>query len=125
MGADLCLTSLPIEEGKTPDWDAARQTLDAMSDEALLELSDVLRSVEHGERTDEAADIRTALATAIERVEAVIGGEWSRELAEIRVTGWTIYATGGMSYGDGPSDLFDYFEDLWASGLASAAGFAV
>lgn len=41
----------------------------------------------------------------------------------ITVPGWTIYATGGMSYGDTPTDLLDDFRDLDETRLSKAAGF--
>lgn len=77
MGSDafILMTELPIEEGLSPDWQAARSALAAMSDEQLEDLAEVLYAPDldaTGLDVCAAAEVRAALSGVIDRVEAAI-----------------------------------------------------
>jgi hypothetical protein len=117
---DTLIAHLPIVLGKEPDWTATRGALAGTSDEALEDLASYLRTIDA--EGAQAAVVRAALGEVIDRVEQAIS-DGSRELATIEVPGWLIHLTGGGSWGDSPTELFDDFCDLEASRLSEAAGF--
>lgn len=122
MGADLLLTALVIETGRAPDFDAARIAIEAVTS-AQIEVPD--------EFWDEDPDsdvgleaIRHELRNSLDDLEAAL--QQSRELASLELRGATVYLTGGMSWGDAPTELFDTFTRLLAVPVVlAAAGFAV
>jgi hypothetical protein len=120
MGVDTLITNLPIEEGLEPDWQAARDALESMSDEDLEDIAESLYAT--GNDLAPASEVRAALFGAIERVEGAIENG-SRELDLITLPGWTVYVTGGSNAGDATTDLYEAFRDLDDSGLSVAAGF--
>lgn len=123
MGMSMPIAALPIPDGVTPAWGALHEALDAMSDEQLAALEhDYLYFLE-GEELD-AESMRARLRQVAATVQGAIEGG-SRELNELRVPGWRIYVTGGASWGDPPTELYEHFCDLGETGLAEAAGFLI
>jgi len=118
MGADFLISTLTIEEGGQPNWAAGRQQLAAMSDEQLAKLADDVMF----DSDLDAGGVRQRIAEAIDQVEQAIT-EGSREMEIIEVPGWTIYLTGGLSWGYEPTELFAVFGRLWEGGIATAIGF--
>jgi len=119
---DTLFASLPIHAGVSPDWNALDQALDAMSADALTAFEPDLYSIDPKEVDPEQMRARLRkVATAVR--SAIEGG--SRELDVLTVPGWRIYVTGGASWGDAPTDLFEHFRDLSITGLAEAAGFHI
>ena len=122
MGADLLITALVIETGMTPDFDAARAAIETVSS-AKIEVPDEFW--DYDPDTDEGLDaIRHHLRDSLSELETAL--QESRELASFELHGATVYLTGGMSWGDAPTELFETFSRLWAvPAVLVAAGFEV
>lgn len=132
MGNDLLIATLAMPVGKQPDWDAARALVQRMPEDS------VVMAVEdwHGEapvRDDGDNDVpacRAELLRLVDLVEEATQSE-NRHLyaTEYIVPGWMVWLTGGDSWGDSPSEEFNYFNAFLGVGypgetLAQAAGFA-
>jgi hypothetical protein len=91
-----------------------------MTDEALEDLASDIRALDDEDAP--ASAVRAALSGVVDRVEHAIS-DGSRELSTIEVPGWRIYLTGGQSWGDPPTELFEDFLDFDEAGLSAAAGF--
>jgi hypothetical protein len=66
--------------------------------------------------------IRAVLRTDLRELREAIAG--CREVAEMIVRGARLYLTGGMSWGDGPTEVWDVIARLRAvRGVLAAAGF--
>lgn len=126
MGADfLCAwTDAPRAEGRpwlTPDdWDAVKPQIDARI-EAVLDdehhLSELIDWTYCAAMEDPPEDDEASMATARERARSQLA-EWckdvfyvctegSRDASSITIDGRTVLVTGGMSWGDTPTDCFD------------------
>jgi hypothetical protein len=115
MGADMFIAALAAPRGASLDWDAAEPAIRAFDREELGRIADELGC----DDDDVAEQLRAAVQAAR---EALAGG--SRELDVLEFGTWDLFLTGGLSWGDTPSDLFDVFGALQASGLAYAIGFS-
>lgn len=122
MGADLLITALVIESGRTPDFDASRAAIETVSS-SQIEIPDEFW--DHDPDTDAGLGaIRGELRDSLGELEAAL--QQSRELASFELRGVTVYLTGGMSWGDAPTELFETFSRLWAvPAVLVAAGFEV
>jgi hypothetical protein len=120
MGADLLIAALIIERDRSPDFDAARSAIESVRPDQI-EIPDEF--CEHDLETAAGLDaIRCDLQASIGRLEAAL--QDSRELASFELRGATVYLTGGMSWGDSPTELFETFTRLWAvPAVLAAAGF--
>jgi len=116
----MMINYLAIPEDRLPDWSAAHALLRTKTERALDELVPSLL-LEADEPTPE--DVRAHLAETMERVESALI-ERVRDIDILRVPGWIVFASGGPSWGETPSQSFDDFWNLLAAGLAQAAGFA-
>jgi hypothetical protein len=117
MGADTFIAALAAPRGASLDWDAAERAIRALGEKELERIADEL-GWEEGDD-----DVAEQLRAAVQAVrEALAGG--SRELDVLEFGTWDLFLTGGLSWGDTPSDLFDVFGALQASGLAYAIGFS-
>lgn len=119
MSADLLITALVLEEDREPDYEAAERAI------AAVEGSDVLESDRFDEDPDEPDGlerIRAALRADLRELREAIEGYL--EIAEMNVRGATLYLTGGMSWGDGPTEVWDVIARLRSvRGVLTAAGF--
>jgi hypothetical protein len=122
VGADLLITALVIETGRTPDFETARAAIETVSS-SQVEIPDEFW--DHDPYTDAGLDaIRSQLRDSLSELEAAL--QQSRELASFGLRGATVYLTGGMSWGDSPTELFETFSRLWAvPAVLVAAGFEV
>ncbi len=120
MGADLIIAALVIDNQGEPDFKAGHRTIERLGANDI----DVL---------DEFADDDPKTPEGLERIRAALGEDldelrWSldesREVDWIDVRGATVYLTGGISYGDSPTDLFKTISRLRAAkGVLRAVGF--
>jgi hypothetical protein len=122
MGADLLITALVIDQGRTPDFAAAHASIDSVTSDRV-ELPDEFW--DHDPETDEGIDaIRDELRASLSDLEAAL--KQSRELTWLQTRGATVYLTGGLSFGDAPTELFETSSRLWAVPVVlAAAGFEV
>lgn len=120
MGADLLLTWVGLEEGREPDFEAARTRINELTDS---ELETAAREHFAWDENSGIADVATSMHAEVNKLEKLwIGG--SREVARLKVRGADLLFTGGMSWGDGPTDAFEVIEKVMAiPGALEAAGF--
>ena len=122
MGADLLITALVIESGRTPDFEAARRAIGSLTPG---QVEDPDEFVDEDPDTQEGlASIRCELADSLDELEIAL--QHSRELGWLEIRGATVYLTGGLSTGEAPTYLFDTFTRLLAAPVVlAAAGFEV
>jgi hypothetical protein len=122
MCADLLITALVIDADREPDFAAARAAVDLLGPEQI-DVPDEFW--DHDIETDEGLEaIREELRASLAELEEALPG--SRELASFALRGATVYVTGGLCWGDPPTELFHAFSRLWAvPAVLSAAGFEV
>jgi hypothetical protein len=122
MGADLLIAALVIDAGREPDFAAARAALDLLHQEQV-EIPDQFSDHDPGTEAGLEA-ISESLCDSLAELEEAL--QESRELASFELRGATVFLTGGMSWGDTPTELFDTFNRLWAvPSVLAAAGFEV
>lgn len=119
MGADLFIAALVIDQAREPDFAAAKALIERLGREDV-ELPDEF--YEHDLETAEGiAGVRCLTAEALDDLEC---GLVSREVEWIDVRGARVFITGGMSWGDSPTQLFETITRLRAvRGILAAAGF--
>lgn len=126
MGADLLLTFAVIDEARSPVWSAAERRIAAVSEK---ELEAWLGEVGEGEYADEHEPDRLAMDRVRRSLQEDLaafrdGVEGNRrDMDWLAVRGARVWVTGGMSWGDEPSDLSAPLKRLHAAGVLAAAGF--
>lgn len=131
MGADLLIANLWSAPDPTFDWEAGRQALAELTDAEVLILLDYAPWVDEG--GDEAAAAAACRARLDDQLTLLAGelagdggGAFRRYLTWFDTPDrrWRCWLTGGMSWGDSPSDLFDAISELWAvPKVLAAVGF--
>lgn len=112
----MLVFQLPIPADKEPDWDRAEKWVAALTADELNELA-----VGHDWEAEGAKEQRAQLAQILADFRKEIEG--SREVAVIQFLGHKLYLTGGLSWGESPTDAWDVFERAVAAGVARQAGF--
>ncbi len=119
MSADLLITALVVDEDRELDYEAADRAISALDGSDVLEpdwFDDDPEEPEGLERIR--ASLRADLRALREAIDAYI------EITLLHVRGATLYVTGGMSWGDGPTQVWDVIARLRAvRGVLAAAGF--
>lgn len=120
MSADLLITALVVDEDRELDFEAADRVI------AALEGTDVIEPdmyFDHDPDEPEGLEqIRAVLRSDLRTLREAIEG--CPEITEMNVRGATLYITGGMSYGDGPTGTWDVIARLRAvRGVLAAVGF--
>lgn len=130
MGNDLLIATLAIEKDKSPDWDAAFEHVRELTKGQIEAIEGALDNwlgeiptLEDGEIDVE--ECRVLLTDLIGDVKAAVESESRHTFGtDYIVPGWTVYLTGGDSWGDAPTAEWDYFAAFQATGLAEVTGFA-
>lgn len=99
MGADIIVATLAIEKGATLDWSQVDHALEGMTLRQLNEgldyaVGDTYDTVE--EAREEVQEIFKALRETLE--------SFPRDLTSLHVRGLELYISGGMSWGDMPTE---------------------
>lgn len=129
MGADFCLEWLSIEKLREPDWKKAERELSRLEGthisgwpgeyvERRLGKVPAPGEPDMNYRTEEVEKLKEALGD--------IRMAWAsnfRDSVKIDICHRTVLCSGGMSWGDPPTDTCERIGLLWRSGLARAAGF--
>lgn len=125
MGADMCVELAVIGEDEEPDFEAARSYIATAVEKDLMRHSrcDELEDLACGdwETVDE---LRKALRAALASFEVAVSA-WHREATRLHRNGEVIYLTGGLSWGDAPTELYDEMALLHETGVMKAAGFGI
>ena len=120
MGADLLLASLVIDKSKSLDFNAGRLAVQRLGAEDI-EVADEFYD-DDPDAAEGLAAIRSTLRDDLSKLEEALAA--SREIDWIEVRGATVYVTGGMSYGDVPTEIFATISRLRAArGVLTALGF--
>jgi len=121
MSADLLIAALTVDEERALDFEAADRAVSKLSDDD--DVIDFERfSVEDPWEPEALERVRAVLRSDLRRLREAI--ESRVEFAEMSVRGATLYVTGGLSYGDGPTEIWDVIARLRAvDGVLAAAGF--
>jgi len=120
MGADLLIASLVVERDRSLDFEAGRAAIDRLTPEDILEPD--LYFDEDPQTGAGLGAIRERLRAELDELR--LGLSHSREIDRLEVRGALVYVTGGMSYGDSPTELFATIDRLRAaSGVLAAVGF--
>jgi len=114
MGADLFIEMVPMR--KTQDEAIAK--LKAMDAEVLLGILSDYHGREFSEDTDE-QEYAEAVAFVTAKIDEVYGyyKHGSRETTVHKIDGTDWLITGGMSYGDNPTDAFESVSVIASLGL--------
>jgi hypothetical protein len=127
MGMDFLLNVVAIPTDREPDWEAAVRRIDGRR---LEDLDGFFRYWDHdgGSREEAAADegyvprLKGELRTELDNVRHSLD-QYSRVSGTFEFRGFRFLATGGLSVGEVPSELYDSISRLHAVGALEAAGF--
>jgi len=124
MGADLILEWLQIDKRKKPDFGAGRERIEDLAKKPLEKWPAayidrwLAESPEDFDRDEEIKKLRADLET--------IEGGWHstfRDMAIIDVCHKRLLISGGMSWGDSPTDSYETIDRLISSTVSKACGF--
>lgn len=131
MGADMIVAAAVLPKRTAPDWTSARGYIaalratrlrDRMGEEQVAELTDVCDVIPYIS-AQTMAELRSELRSALREFETAVDGS-DRELTWLTLrNGDVVYLTGGMSWGDAPTELYEAMEKLVWTGVLEAAGF--
>ena len=120
MGADFVSWAVHIESGRDPDWNAGAQKIEELSRTATGKWPQEYQEnqgcdedpvVEAGRLREDLAEFKSAWE------------DERRDAGRIRIGNRDALITGGMSWGDSPTILFDSISRLHDSGVLDACGF--
>lgn len=136
MGADFLFDWVYIEKDKRPDWEAARNsvaTWDLSTSPSSMTPMEWMENYGDGEAevdddgnvtTDGMAEIRAHALYVVEEMFEILEGTGSREVSgAITIGPYAMWLTGGMSWGDDPTDAMRVFSAFGELPAALAAGF--
>lgn len=141
MGADFCLAYMGIETDKEPDWKKAEELIEKMGKIHLSkwrgeipEIPDIEHlltyrlSLDHMYETENEPDMndRTKaceeLTTCLREIQVAWAGE-VRDSITLEICGKTFLFSGGMSWGDPPTETYMAINLFLDSGMADVCGF--
>lgn len=121
MGADMILSAVSISKKKKPDFKKGEALI------KKLAMTPVEKwPKEFMERYSDETDIGpmvTTLRESLSELERAWSGH-HREAAWMHVCGRKLIVTGGLSWGDSPTELMNDIDNLLNSGVAQACGFS-
>ncbi len=110
----MVTAGLVLEDGVEVDWGPARARVAELQED----------DVQGDDWFDDVEQLRVGLLADIEAMERALTCG-SRELDWFQLGPYRLYLTGGLSWGDSPTELFDVICRLDAYGLAGLAGFGI
>lgn len=103
MGADFLVAALVHDRDVTLNWDAVPEAVSNLSEEALV---NGLGGA-YGEAPEALSTARAQVRDLFGDLRNLLEGEHSpRDVTSIEVRGATVILSGGMSWGDEPTDTF-------------------
>lgn len=107
MGRDLLLNFVWADNDKEPDWAGARKHIENLTAE---EADDAYVGTGQSEfyTWDE---YKEYLLRAHDNVEAAWHGDYDRSTFVVNIGKYQVLVSGGDSWGDSPSTMFDYIQD--------------
>lgn len=136
MGADMIAATIWLAQGTEPDWEKAETTLAGFTCPAGgfpedHDLSDtIVEDMILGEYEDKEAStdkqrkeiVDGILKGAYQVVKDGVEGK-RRDMTFSVFAGWVVYISGGLSWGDAPTDAEEAIRNLSGTGILEAAGF--
>lgn len=140
MGSDFCYAYLVMEKEKEADWKKAELLIEKLLGTHMskwheaLPCSDIeylfmkLNVALDGYKDESEPDMndRTASCQKLKACLESVRKAWengNREVGMIELKDVDIMLTGGLSWGDSPTDMYDVFNLFYECGLAHEAGF--
>jgi len=134
MGADLIIATLWIREDAKPDWEKAEAMAKAIrygeegeSFPSVASEGAIYDEIQHMPDDEAEARLQEALADHLKVVRDAVDSyateDGRRDLTATQFAGWLVYVTGGMSWGERPTELAQTFDLLEQLEITDAAGF--
>jgi hypothetical protein len=114
MGNDLLLNFVWWAKDKRPDWDAARAYIENLTEEQLKDHPEFeYMQMIHSDDDDCSAleELKHRLLCCHDDIRSVADGNYDRHCYMINIGKYDVLITGGDSWGDSPSDMFDTIQD--------------
>ena len=106
----------PMDNTFKPNWNKGHSYIDNLTDKQLTDVEYL------GEDPDDLSNtIKKALHDKLNSVKDTYKG--SRELTTLEFPPYKVFLTGGVSWGDSPSDIFNDISDLDLVGVLEEVGF--
>ena len=120
MSACMLITALIVDEKRELDFETADRAVTALQG---LDVREPDSFIDHDPDEPEGLEqIRAILRSDLRELREAIEGY--QEIAELKIRGATLYITGGLSWGDGPTEIWDVIDRLRSvRSVLSAAGF--
>lgn len=120
MGSDLLLEFVWMEHGQKPNWKAGRARIKAIVDK-IKETGEFPTDLDH---FDSVEKVKECLTSDFK----LLFDTWTepdnyRDVVRLEFPPWDIIITGGESFGDSPTELFNAINDLSNSMVLDACGF--
>jgi len=116
MGADFICWILEMDKGKEPDWEKGREYL-----ENLKELPQMFKNNQNPRYPLDI--LKREAGKLLAKLKEYWDGEGSREVTIVELKYTKVLITGGMSWGDPPTDAFGELEYLHDTGVLKVIGF--
>lgn len=125
MGADMILSTAWMKKNQTPDVGKGENLIAKLSKMPLKKWPEAWResnydATEAGEDPEEHA---VQLKEDLDQFTQATVGRGRRDVTWIEVGPYKIYITGGLSWGDPPTDAMMVFDRLDEAGVLDAMGF--
>jgi hypothetical protein len=119
MGADMLIACLSIPSGRRPDFAACHRAVERLAP-TDIEDPDEFHEFDLGTESG-MRGLRHDLHRSVEKLEEALEG---RQFALLGMGGTDVYLTGGLSWGDSPTQAFELVDHLrCVRGILVAAGF--
>lgn len=117
MGADLCMAYVFHRQGVTPSWEKAWAEIDRLTDDEIrtlgvsIEADWMFDDVNFDAMTpDDVKEVKDTLKSWIQALVESL--DHPRQVSSILIFGWVMYVSGGMSFGDDPTDVFSIWTNV-------------
>jgi len=122
MGADMLVAALTIPHGAEPKWSRGTKVIERLERTPLRKWPKEYiegQAVEKFGKEERYAQARKLY----EDFDLLRNIRDDREFACIRIGPLDVYVTGGLSWGDPPTDAFSAVDRLYEAGITKAVGF--
>jgi len=118
MGADMLISFVYFKQGVNPESIKKKMLEQADGPVIIAELlgrrEDGSRSLLLQENDEEPKTFEEMKEGFKDAINKVFDSLYYRDVASFDFMGYTIYVTGGLSWGDDPTETFNTFERFWA-----------
>ena len=109
MGNDLLLNFVWVDKDREPDWDGAKKYIESLTEE---EANDAYVGTGQIDLYDDFENYRKYLLECHDFIKGVwIKKDWDRHTFFLNIGKYKVLVTGGDSWGDSPTELFDMIQD--------------